>query len=344
MSNLKQKTSYAELLFGLGAGSFGAFIALYWHLPAGALVGSGLAVAFACAGGLQLALPRWLINAAFCIIGVTMGSGVSSDVIAGAVFWLPSLATLCAAMGLVLYANTLMLCRFFSWDRNTAFLASAPGALSAVVALAAEGYGDVRKVALAQSVRLLLLTILIPIAGYFIDFPTDTPAAEVSNIAILLIIPTWICGFIATKLRIPTAYLLAGLLISAISHGADWVVGRPPDWATIPGFILIGTLIGSRFVGINPRQDLKTLIAGVALTLLASLIACIGALIAVKYFGLDLMTALIAYGPGGVEGMGAIAVALNAAPALVAAHHFMRILAVSIFVPIICRTSHPNST
>jgi len=42
---------------------------------------------------------------------------------------------------------------------------------------------------------------------------------------------------------------------------------------------------------------------------------------------------LVAYAPGGVEAMAAMAVQLGLAPAFVAAHHVARLLVLTLFVP-----------
>ena len=48
------------------------------------------------------------------------------------------------------------------WDRETAFYAAVPGALSYVIAVAATTSADIRKVAVSQSIRIFLLVAALP--------------------------------------------------------------------------------------------------------------------------------------------------------------------------------------
>ena len=52
---------------------------------------------------------------------------------------------------------------YFGFDRLTAGLVSAPGHLSFVLALSEDRNADVRKVAVVQSIRVLFLSLCIPL-------------------------------------------------------------------------------------------------------------------------------------------------------------------------------------
>lgn len=322
-------------IIGLIIGCIGAWVASLAHIAAPALVGSAVACAIVCMRGFRFALPRWLTTLAFSTVGIAMGSSVTREMLSQIDRWLVSIALLVLCIVAIMVTNTAMLTRFFRWDRKTAILASAPGALSTVVGLAAEGHGDPMRVAVAQSVRLALITLALPVAGLFITIPASPYGASGGWGAVALLLPAYAIGWALLRWQVPTAHLLSALLLAAVAYGGGWVVERPANWFTNFGFVVIGTMIGSRFSGVGMRAQVKSLIAGTALTYLGAFIAVIFALLAVYLTGIDGLSAAIAYAPGGVEAMGAVAVAMHAAPAMVAAHHLARILVVSFGVPIL---------
>lgn len=321
-----------QVFIGISVGCVGAALATAIGLPAGALVGSAIATGAACVIGLRFAIPIWITRCAFVVVGIAMGSGVSPDVLGEIDRWILSILIMSLSLFLVLFANTAMLMRVFNWDQKTAILASAPGALSSVVALAAEGHGDVARVSIAQSIRLILITLMVPAASLWITFPELLPR-ETSFEALLLMPLAYGIGWVFLRWKVPTAFLLSGLLISALIYLTGLIAHPPNFWITFPGFVLIGSLIGSRFSGVGPKTRKSTLYAGLALTLQGGAIAMFFAYVSVRLVHIDPASAAIAFAPGGVEGMGAMALALNAAPAFVAAHHLTRILLVSIFIP-----------
>ena len=67
--------------------------------------------------------------------------------------------------------------------------------------------------------------------------------------------------------------------------------------------------------------------------LLAALLVAMTASMALAG-GYDLSLLFLSYAPGGVEAMAAMAVQLHLAPAVVAAHHVLRLLVLTVLVPL----------
>jgi uncharacterized membrane protein AbrB (regulator of aidB expression) len=67
-------------------------------------------------------------------------------------------ATFCATFGSSLYLQPI-----HGWDRTSALLAGSPGALSQIVMLATEKDADVAGIAVAQIVRVIILTAMVPL-------------------------------------------------------------------------------------------------------------------------------------------------------------------------------------
>ncbi len=112
-----------------------------------------------------------------------------------------------------------------------------------------------------------------------------------------------------------------------------------PDWLSVPCFIVMGAMIGTRFSGVRPRDLARFAGAGVITTVIAVGIAGAAAWFASWLTGLPLGPMLVAFAPGGVETMAAIALLINADPAFVAAHHVMRLFILLALVPLFLGSS-----
>ena len=141
----------------LMAGIAGAALAALAGIPAGALIGSTLAVAGVSALGLKVGLPNGLRDLGFATIGVSLGSSVTEDVFGQIGTWGISLSILILSLIVTVLTGRLLLTRIFGLDAQTATLASSPGTMSNAVAIAAEGTGDATAVMFLQLMRLLAL-------------------------------------------------------------------------------------------------------------------------------------------------------------------------------------------
>jgi membrane AbrB-like protein len=136
----------------LGGAAFASF-----GLPAAWLSGSMVAVGFAALSGLRAEVPDRLRDIVFLILGLTMGAGVTPDLIDQLSSWPLSLAGLAITMVLVTGASYLYLRRVAGWDRASAYFGSVPGALTMTLAVAETSPADMRQVSLCQTIRLFML-------------------------------------------------------------------------------------------------------------------------------------------------------------------------------------------
>lgn len=330
-----QKTAIA-----LAAGFGGALIGVYAGVPAGSLLGSTFAVTVAALMGLRPSVPPILRDFGFCVIAVSLGAGVTPDILSELARWPLSLAMLAVAMLSVILVCGWILRRMFGADAPTALLATSPGALSYTLALADDRGADVRFVMVLQSLRLLLITLLLPPligfaeGGAGVAPPGDAPHIGYGAGAILLV-ATFILGTLMARLRVPAPIVMGGLLLSGIAHGAGLVSGRLADPVTFVGFTVIGTVIGTRFAGIS-RTELKRLgMAGVVSTSVAVSISVAFAWVVSRVLSLPFGQVWVSFAPGGVEGMSSMALALGYDPVYVAVHHVFRILLLILTLPIL---------
>jgi len=329
----------SEALPTLLIGAAGA--AIFWVVgfPAAVLTGPAAAVSLATLLGLRTHVPPRLRDAVFLVIGVSIGSTVTPEVIATAMAWPASFLVLTVTLVLVLLIVRAMLIRGFGYDSITAALAATPGHLSYVLGLSADLKADVPRVALVQSVRVLLLTLLVPVMISLWGAEGTAPPSDPGVIAPAGALIVFACalplGLVLRRLRVPAPLLLGAMAASAIGHGSNLTPGALPAWGTTIAFIAMGSLIGTRFRGLDRHGLVDAFGAGVAATFVACAVAGIGAGLAAGIVGLPPAALFLAFAPGGVEVMAALAVETSLEPAFVAAHHVFRLVLLSVLVPVL---------
>lgn len=322
----------------LMAGLAGAALAALLGIPAGALIGSTLAVAGVSALGLKVGLPNALRDLAFATIGVSLGSGVTEEVFGQIGTWGISLAILILSLIATVFIGRMLLTRLFGLDAQTATLASSPGTMSNAVAIAAEGTGDATAVMFLQLMRLLALVILVPPLAVALETSEAAPTLLQSRMSIFaliaLLVTALLLGMVGGRLGIPAASLLSGMIVSSAAHAGGIVHGAMPAWVIFAAFTLTGAVLGSRMSRVTLGQIRSYAFAGLSTVATALVVSLIFALIAAELTTLPFGQIWIAYAPGGVEAMAAIGLSLGLDPAYVAVHHFARIFALVFIVPI----------
>ena len=102
---------------------------------------------------------------------------------------------------------------------------------------------------------------------------------------------------------------------------------------SIFAFIILGIVIGARFVSIDLKLLKTSFFSGFSLTLVGALFSLFFAYLTSKITDIKLVDAIIAFAPGGLETMIAMGSIVNADPTYVAIHHVIRIIFLTFFVP-----------
>jgi len=327
-------TTGLSLLIGI----IGAAAAWLAGFPAPALTGSAIAITIAGLAGLKLDVLQPVRDAAFLIIGMTMGAGVTPEVIETARQWPASFIGLAISIVATFWLGAWALRKFWKYDRPTAILSSTPGHLSYILGLSSETKGDIAAISVVQSIRVLALTLIVPFAIMGLGYGATTVSArpEMALLPLgLIMLCSAFAGFILNRFRIPAALLLGGMLVSTVSHLLGWVEGDVPVWLSMPAFAVMGTIIGTRFSGVSMKTLARSAGAGIAITLLGFAL-CVAATVAVAALvDVPIPQLLIAFAPGGVEAMAAMAVMMNADPTFVAAHHVWRLAILTFLAPMV---------
>jgi uncharacterized protein len=118
-----------------------------------------------------------------------------------------------------------------------------------------------------------------------------------------------------------------------VLHGAGLIEGGLPPPLRNIALVGIGTLIGSRFARIKTRTLLGHVTA--ALGAFAVAIAITGIFVAMiaSTTSIRLADILVAYAPGAMDAMLALALTLHIDPIFVGAHHLSRFVFITIATP-----------
>src|SRR5882762_2837991 len=160
---LPSRAKALNVLETLAIGTAGGALFLWANLPGGLISGAMIAVGIAAIAGRPLAMPPVLTQAVLVLLGISLGSLVSRQLLQhmGAyplTIGLLALATFCSTFGSSIYLQ-----RARGWEQTAAFLAGSPGALSQITVLAAEKGADVAAIAVVQTMRVIILTAALPL-------------------------------------------------------------------------------------------------------------------------------------------------------------------------------------
>ncbi|MGQ3675017.1 AbrB family transcriptional regulator [Xanthobacter sp. TB0139] len=338
----------------LVAGGGGGLLFAMLGLPAAWISGSMLAIMVLAMAGVRLHLPHVLRQAAFVILGASMGSVLTPQMMARASAWPISMVVLAVSIVATMAGSILFLNRVAGWDKATAFFASAPGALSTIIAMAADSGADLRRVAFAQAVRLFLLVAALPslLSALHLTQATD-PAAMTAQVDGLhaatltslsglrdlsvLLLAALVVGLVAERLRVPGGLILGALLASGALHLREWTDVAVPPALLLPAFTLLGINVGVRFVGTRLSTIVTFIRTAMAAFVVSILISAGFALLASMLTGDDFGKMLAAFAPGALEAMTALGFALGYDPAFMSAHHVFRFASLSVLLPVAAR-------
>ncbi len=336
----------AEVALTFAIAAAGGLAATAVGLPVPWLIGSALFVAAANLSGVPIRMPALVRDAAFVILGALAGSSVTPDVLHQILLWPASFAIQMAGVFGVIVLTMLFLRRGLGWDRETAFFASIPGALSLVVATASQTKADLARVLVVQSVRLLVLILLLtPFLAWLeggasgeATVSRGIGASELSAATVALFAGTVLfAAFVGDRLRLPGGILVGALLASAVLHGSQIAPLAIPDALVLFGLVAIGIVIGERIRHEHRRELGRLLPVALVALLIGFAAAAVSGVVAHVALGIDLGRIAVAYAPGALEALTAIAYQFNIDPAYVAAHHVVRFVALSLSIPFLAK-------
>ncbi|MBT2728326.1 AbrB family transcriptional regulator [Bacillus sp. ISL-75] len=298
----------------------------------------------------QKGVPKYWLYMGQCILGIELGQKINLSFLhIFEEYWMTILLMLLLSVFFSLLSG-FVLWKYSKTDMLTSFFGTAPGGLSAMPGIAEEVGANTAVVSIIQTMRVFLVILIIPIfvsswASNPVDhvpFPakTDSPIALENLLWTVVLVGIAYGGYHLGKyLKFPAPWLIGSLVgvaivqsLGSLYMGHDMVSWWPHVVITLSQ-IFIAASIGSRFH--------KSMFIGLKQTMIIAFLSTIGlifsmimcAIFVSKVTGIALITAVLAFAPGGIAEMTTTSVALNADSTFVVAVQVLRIIIVCVILP-----------
>jgi membrane AbrB-like protein len=332
-------------LITLTLAALGGAIFAFLALPAAWLAGALVAVSALALSGLPVYVPDLLRKVIFVVLGISLGAAVTPETIAGIRTWPITLALLTLSLPITMGAVMLYLRYVSKWNYRETLYASAPGALSAVLAMASDAKVDVRMVAFVQTVRVFFLIAALPgmllAAGLSASVGAIPPSAGIHaatlNDTLIMAATGVVSALLFERLRVPGGLLIGPMLVNGFLHGSGYVQGNIPTFLLLSSFVILGAFTGTRFVGTTFAMIKRLLVDSIGAFIVALIVSVAFALLAAWFADENIAKTIVAFAPGGLEAMTILAFMIGLEPAFVGAHHLARFVLIALCLPFVAR-------
>ncbi len=230
--------------------------------------------------------------------------------------------------------GALILSRVSGVDGKSTFFASIPGGAMAMAVLA-ERYGaQIAPVAVAHSLRVSIVVVVIPFVLTYGGIPLEAAAYRPDVLLDFVILVPWLAfgfvlGEVAERLRLQNGYLLAPIFFGAALTVSGIQLSAVPHWMTDFAQLMFGLILGARYERAFFARH-RLFIPFALINSFFILITSVGVAVALSWaFGLPIATMIIATAPGGFAEMTITAQALKIGVPLVVAFHMFRVVVVN---------------
>ena len=332
------------LLLAIAIGTVGGFVFNWLKMPLAWMLGACVFSTVAAFAGLRIGMRVQLRQGMVIILGVLLGSGFSPDLLQQLGKWAVSL---CVLTGMTMTGATLSYFwfrRLTMWDKVTCYFAAMPGGLNDMTMIGGAMGGQERAIALAHALRILTVVLTIPVWYRLVNGATTSVLAmghgphtnDWKDYGVL--IACGIVGAVAGRLlRLPAAFMMGPMILSAIAHLSGFTDSKPPGELVAAAQVVVGCGIGCRFVGSALDQLHKEVSASVGAAVILILCAVAFAEVTHALTGLNIDATVLSYAPGGFAEMSLIGLALGVEIAMVATHHLFRLFLIILTAPLISR-------
>ncbi|MNZ58892.1 putative ammonia monooxygenase [compost metagenome] len=317
----------------VGGGGLAGFLLHQAGLPAALLLGPMLVAICMGVAGTRIQVPRLLFRSGQGIVGLMVAKSVTLGVLlALSKDW--HLMLLVTALTILLSAGVgLGLACFSRIPADASAWGTAPGAASAMIAMAEESGSDGRLVACMQYVRVVCVVMLgawisqLLVASSF-PLPSQViPESPFTWLGFGSTLALAILGAFSGNL-IPAGALLTSVILGSALQLAGWLEITLNDTLLALAYGAIGSYIGLRFnratIIYVARMLPVIVLANLVLILLCSCLAW-----PLSYlFGKDFLSMFLATSPGGLDAMAIIAVETGSDASFVVALQTLRLLGV----------------
>lgn len=325
------RDSWVNPLLALSLCAATGAVFAWLRLPLPWMIGPLVAMAASNFAGAGLRAPRGGREFGQIVIGTALGLYFSSAVALEVISYWP-LLLLAGFFAIALGA-------FAGWvlsytagiDRRTAFFASVAGG-AAEMTILGERYGArPDRVALAQSLRILAVVIVVPFAltysGVHGNEPFQPAALRLDwgGLALLLGIAA-LAGLSLNATGMPNAFMFGPLAVVIALTVSDVHLSSMPSLLSNAAQIALGCALGARFQRRSLESAPRFLIGVMVSVAMAMAVAATFAMLLAWASGLPLGTLVLATAPGGIAEMCITAKVLQLGVPLVTAAHVTRVV------------------
>ena len=164
---------------------------------------------------------------------------------------------------------------------------------------------------------------------------------DIINLILTLIIAI-LGGYLASKKKVPAAYMLGALFLVALFNICSNKAFLPNYFKFITQ-IATGTFIGSKFRSEDIKMLKKVIIPGMTMVLLMIVFSFILSYLMSTFLGIDNLTSFFATAPGGIMDISLIAYDFKANTSQVALLQLIRLISVISFVPFFTKKCYERS-
>jgi membrane AbrB-like protein len=304
------------------------------HTPIPWMIGPMIAVAALNLMGVRMHSPPYARQMGQVILGSAVGLYFTSSVVAELAGNFLAIVAATVAVFVVGGLGALTLSRASGVDAKSTFFASIPGGAMAMAVLADHYGAKVVPVAVAHSLRVSLVVILIPLALTYGGIPLVAAAYRPEVPLNYWILAPWLLfgcllGEVSERLHLHNGYLLTPIFFGAALTISGVQLSAVPHGFTDFAQLMFGLVLGARYERaffVRYKLFIPFALLNSFFILLASVIA--GTVLAWA-FKLPIATMIMATAPGGLAEMTITAQALQISVPLVVAFHLFRVVVVN---------------
>jgi uncharacterized protein len=322
--------------WGLAVSASGGAICAWLKTPLPWMIGPLLGMAIFNFSGAKLESPFLARESGQFLIAIALGLYFTPPVAreVGA-HWALLLGAAFAAM-LIGHVAGRVLSKLSGVDHATGYFASIPGGASEMANLGERFGAAVDKVAVAHSLRILLVVCTVPVALTLIgvqgtdDYrPVVVPLDWLKLFMLFGVVGAF--GILFQLIRFPNPWMMGPLVGTIVITTGGMELSSMPTWLTNAGQVLLGVSLGARFQK-SFLKDAPRFVASIVATIYLTMLLALLMGIALTYLSnVPMQTLILATAPGGIAEMSITAKVLKLGVALVTAAHVTRVLVIVSF-------------
>jgi hypothetical protein len=314
----------------------GGALCAWLGIPLPWMIGPLVGMAVFQFGGTRFEAPPGGRQFGQMTIGIALGlhftPAVAREVLANA----PALLAAAVGVFLIGIVTSRVLERAAGTDHATAFFSTAIGGAQEMVVLADRHAALADRVALAHSLRLLVVVTSVPVAITLLgqtgtdDYRPVAVPFDAAGLAFLAAL-SLAAAYAWQRTRLANPFMMGPLTLAIVLTVAGLQLSSIPSWLTNAAQLFLGCSLGARFQQSFLREAPR-FVAAVLASVALMLLLCTALALAVSWsMGVLPATILLACAPGGIAEMAITAKVLRVGVAFVTAAHVIRFAIVMLF-------------